>query len=244
MEAATALGEPAPGFLEGVRELCTARGAVLVFDEMITGFRWSEHGAQGVYGVTPDLSTWGKAMGNGFPISALAGRRDLMELGGLRTDAERVFLLSTTHGPEAVGLTAFRGVVEAYRREDPVGTMRRQGSKLAEAANEVVAAAGLSEYVDVAGHPSCLVFRTRDAQGRPSQEMRTVFLAELLRRGVLGQSFVISAAHTDADVEQTVAAVAGALPTYERALTDGVETVLEGRPVAPALRAHAAPRRL
>jgi glutamate-1-semialdehyde 2,1-aminomutase len=71
-----------------------------------------------------------------------------------------------------------------------------------------------------------------------------VFLAELLRRGVLGQSFVISAAHTDADVEQTVAAVAGALPTYERALTDGVETVLEGRPVAPALRARAAPRRL
>ena len=100
---------------------------------MITGFRWSAHGAQGVYGVTPDLSTWGKAMGNGFPISALAGRRELMELGGLRTDAERVFLLSTTHGPESVGLTAFRAVVEAYRREDPVGTMRRQGTKLAEA---------------------------------------------------------------------------------------------------------------
>jgi glutamate-1-semialdehyde 2,1-aminomutase len=244
MEAATALGDPAPGFLEGVRELCTARGAVLVFDEMITGFRWSEHGAQGVFGVTPDLSTWGKAMGNGFPISALAGRRDLMELGGLRTDAERVFLLSTTHGPETVGLTAFRAVVEAYRREDPVATMRRQGTRLAEAANEVVAAAGLAEYVDVAGHPSCLVFRTRDAHGAPSQEMRTVFLAELLRRGVLGQSFVISAAHTDDDVDHTVAAVAGALPAYERALTDGVETVLEGRPVAPALRAHAAPRRL
>ncbi|GAA4772261.1 glutamate-1-semialdehyde 2,1-aminomutase [Actinomycetospora chlora] len=244
MEAATALGDPAPGFLEGVRELCTAQGAVLVFDEMITGFRWSAHGAQGVYGVTPDLSTWGKAMGNGFPVSALAGRRELMELGGLRTDAERVFLLSTTHGPETVGLTAFRAVVEAYRRDDPVATMRRQGARLAAAVNEVVAAAGLAEHVDVAGHPACLVFRTRDAQGAPSQGMRTVFLAELLRRGVLGQSFVISAAHTDDDVEQTVAAVAGALPAYERALTDGVDTVLEGRPVAPALRAHAAPRRL
>ncbi|WP_285657277.1 glutamate-1-semialdehyde 2,1-aminomutase [Actinomycetospora sp. NBRC 106375] len=244
MEAATGLLEPAPGFLEGVRELCTAQGAVLVFDEMITGFRWSEHGAQGVYGVTPDLSTWGKAMGNGFPVSALAGRRELMELGGLRTDRERVFLLSTTHGPETAGLTAFRAVVEAYRREDPVATMRRQGTTLAEAANEVIAAAGMSEYVDVAGHPSCLVFRTRDAEGRPSQEMRTVFLAELLRRGVLGQSFVISAAHTDADVEQTVAAVAGALPAYERALAEGAGSVLDGRPVAPALRPMAAPRRL
>lgn len=244
LEAATTLQDPAPGFLEGVRELCTAHGTVLVFDEMITGFRWSAHGAQAVYGVTPDLSTWGKAMGNGFPVSALAGRRDLMELGGLRTDAERVFLLSTTHGPETVGLTAFRAVVEAYRRDDPVATMRRQGTKLAEACNEVVAAAGLDEFVDVVGHPACLVFRTRDADGRASQAMRTIFLAELLRRGVLGQSFVVSAAHTDADVEHTVAAVAGALPTYEKALTDGPEAVLEGRPVAPTLRATSAPRRL
>ncbi|HSK59983.1 MAG TPA: glutamate-1-semialdehyde 2,1-aminomutase [Actinomycetospora sp.] len=244
LEAATALHDPAPGFLSGVRELCTAEGAVLVFDEMITGFRWSAAGAQALHGVTPDLSTWGKAMGNGFPVSALAGRRDLMELGGLRTDDERVFLLSTTHGPETVGLTAFRAVVEAYRREDPVAVMRRQGGKLAEGATAVIAAAGLAEHVDVVGHPACLVFRTRDRDGRPSQEMRTVFLAELLRRGVLGQSFVISAAHTDADVEQTVAAVEGALPAYERALTHGAASVLDGRPVAPALRATAAPRRL
>ncbi|MEJ2888082.1 glutamate-1-semialdehyde 2,1-aminomutase [Actinomycetospora aeridis] len=244
MEAATGLHEPAPGFLEGVREMCTAEGTVLVFDEMITGFRWSAHGAQAVYGVTPDLSTWGKAMGNGYPVSALAGRRELMELGGLRTDLERVFLLSTTHGPETVGLTAFRAVVEAYRREDPVATMHRQGTKLAEACNEVVAAAGLTDFVDVTGHPACLVFRTRDADGHPSQPMRTVFLAELLRRGVLGQSFVISAAHTDEDVEHTVSAVEAALPAYEKALTDGPEAVLDGRPVAPALRPTAAPRRL
>ena len=204
LEAATALHDPAPGFLSGVRELCTAEGAVLVFDEMITGFRWSAAGAQALHGVTPDLSTWGKAMGNGFPVSALAGRRDLMELGGLRTDDERVFLLSTTHGPETVGLTAFRAVVEAYRREDPVAVMRRQGGKLAEGATAVIAAAGLAEHVDVVGHPACLVFRTRDRDGRPSQEMRTVFLAELLRRGVLGQSFVISAAHTDADIDRAL----------------------------------------
>ena len=80
MEAATALAEPEPGFLEGVRALCDAHGTLLVFDEMITGFRWSASGAQSVYGVRPDLSCWGKAMGNGFPLSALAGRRDLMEL--------------------------------------------------------------------------------------------------------------------------------------------------------------------
>ncbi len=123
LEAATATTEPAPGFLEGVRRLCDRHGALMVLDEMITGFRWSEHGAQSVYGVRPDLSCWGKAMGNGFPISALAGRREYMELGGLGTDAERVFLLSTTHGPEAASLAAFRAVVRAYGTERPIERM-------------------------------------------------------------------------------------------------------------------------
>ena len=75
MEAATATAEPAEGYLAGVRALCDRHGTLLVFDEMITGFRWSAGGAQAVYRVTPDLSCWGKAMGNGFPLSALAGRR-------------------------------------------------------------------------------------------------------------------------------------------------------------------------
>ena len=132
MEAGSATAEPGPGYLEGVRALCDAHGAVLVFDETITGFRWSEHGAQHLYGVTPDLSCWGKAMGNGFPISALAGKRELMELGGLRTDRDRVFLLSSTHGAETGGLAAFRAVVTAYRETDPIATMQRQGALLAE----------------------------------------------------------------------------------------------------------------
>ncbi|MDT7745972.1 MAG: glutamate-semialdehyde -aminomutase [Actinomycetota bacterium] len=243
-EAATALTAPEPAFLEGLRELCTAEGAVLVFDEMITGFRWATGGAQEVYGVVPDLSTWGKAIGNGFPLAALAGKRELMELGGLATDADRVFLLSTTNGPETVGLTAFRAVLEAYRTTDPIGAMRRAGERLAAGANEVIDEAGMSAYLEVAGHPSCLVFLTRDSTGAPSQEHRTLFLGELLKGGVLGQSFVISAAHTDADVDRTIQAVADALPIYRKAIELGSTSgLLEGRPVAPALRPQAAPRR-
>jgi glutamate-1-semialdehyde 2,1-aminomutase len=245
MEAATALAEPEPGFLEGVRALCDAHGALLVFDEMITGFRWSASGAQSVYGVRPDLSCWGKAMGNGFPISALAGRRDLMELGGLRTDSPRVFLLSTTHGPEAVSLAAFRAVVRAYTEGDPIGVMERRGTLLADGVNSAARELGVEEFVAAIGRPSCLVFTTRDGTGRPSQPYRTLFLQELLRRGVLGQSFVISAAHTVADVEHTVQAVREALAVYRRAIEDGgVERFLVGRPVAPALRSLASPRQL
>lgn len=243
-EAATGMVAPEAGFLEGLRELCTAEGAVLVFDEMITGFRWATGGAQEAFGVVPDLSTWGKAMGNGFPLAALAGKREIMELGGLNTDAERVFLLSTTNGPEAVGLAAFRAVVHAYRTTDPVGAMRHAGERLAAGANQVIDDAGMREYVEVAGHPNCLVFLTRDPSGAPSQEYRTLFLGELLKAGVLGQSFVISAAHTDADVDHTIQAVAGALPVYAKAIEiGGTAGLLEGRPVAPALRPHAAPRR-
>lgn len=243
MEAATALAEPLPGFLEGVRALCDSHGTLLIFDEMITGFRWAAGGAQAVYGVVPDLSCWGKAMANGFPLAALAGRQEYMEFGGLRTDRDRVFLLSTTHGPETSALAAFRAVVHAYRTEDPIGLMEHAGQRLARGANDAIAEYGLSEHLEVAGRPSCLIFATRDADGMPSQAFRTLFMQELLRRGVLGQSFVTSAAHGDADVDLTIAAVRAALPTYRRAIDAGTtDGLLAGRPVAPAIRRTAAPR--
>ena len=245
MEAATATSEPAPGYLQGVRDLCDRHGTLLIFDEMITGYRWSASGAQNIYGVQPDLSSWGKAMGNGFPISALAGKRCYMELGGLRTDDDRVFLLSTTHGPETGALAAFRAVVRAYAEEDPIGRMEATGRLLADGVNAVSADMNLAEYVQVVGRPSCQVFLTKDGQKRPSQPYRTLFLQEMLQNGVLGQSFVNSAAHTVADVEKTIEAVRASLQVYGRAIESGsVDGFLRGRPVAPALRRHAAPRRL
>ncbi|WP_069160976.1 glutamate-1-semialdehyde 2,1-aminomutase [Nocardia altamirensis] len=245
LEAATALAEPEPGFLEGVRALCDRHGALLVFDEMITGFRWSAGGAQAVYGVRPDLSCWGKAMGNGFPLSALAGKREVMELGGLRTEHNRVFLLSTTHGPESGSLAAFRAVVHEYRTSDPIDRMERAGRRLADGVNAIAADLGIAEHLQVLGRPSCLIFATRDHHGHPSQEFRTLFLQELLHRGVLGQSFVTSAAHTDDDIDQTIAACRDAAATYRKAIEQGsVEGLLVGRPVAPAIRRTAAPRRI
>jgi glutamate-1-semialdehyde 2,1-aminomutase len=245
LEAATATAEPAPGFLEGLRSVTDQNGAVLIFDEMITGMRWSRHGAQSVYGVTPDLSTWGKAIGNGFSVSALAGKRELMELGGLNTDASRVFLLSTTHGAETTGLAAYLAVSATYAERDVVGEMEVQGSKLRRGLEQAAQQAGMSEHLIILGRPSCLVFATKDHNGQPSQAFRTLFIQELLRRGVLGQSLVISAAHTDADIDRTVDAAVGALEVYARAVDAGsTDGLLAGRPVAPAMREFAEPRRL
>jgi glutamate-1-semialdehyde 2,1-aminomutase len=242
---ATATAEPAPGFLEGLRALADEHGFVLVFDEMITGMRWAAGGAQSVYGVTPDLSTWGKALGNGFSVSALAGRRDLMDQGGLNTDDSRVFLLSTTHGAETTGLAAYLAVAHEYAERDVVGTMEAQGGQLRSKLEAAIDEHGLSENVSVMGRPSCLVFGTKDHEHQPSQAFRTLFIQEMLKRGVLGQSLVISAAHTDEHIDLTVDAAHGALGVYAQAVSRGTtDGLLVGRPVAPAMREHAAPRRL
>jgi glutamate-1-semialdehyde 2,1-aminomutase len=123
--------------------------------------------------------------------------------------------------------------------------MERQGERLANGVRAVARDAGLQDVVQVHGRPSCMVFSTADPDGAPSQEYRTLFLQELLRRGVLGQSFVVSAAHTDDDIDQTIEAVEGALEIYARAIEAGsTNGFLMGRPVAPAMRTFAAPRQL
>lgn len=246
LEPATVLVEPAPGFLDGVRLLCTEHGAVLVFDEMITDFRWSQHGAQGCYGVTPDVSTWGNAMANGFPLAALAGRRELMELGGRRTSAPRVFLLSSTHGADAVSLAAVRAVVRAYRERDVIGihgapgpSSRGRGGRRGRRGSYRRAPLGRGPSVvpDVPDRG-----RVRSAV---ADHAHPVPAGRSCKRGVLGQSFVISAVLTDADVAQTAEAARGATVVYTKALESGrPEDLFHGRPVAPAHRRYANPRRL
>ncbi len=229
--------EPPPGYLSGLRELADRHGCVLIFDEMITGFRWSEAGAQGLYGVVPDLSTFGKALGNGFAVSALAGRRELMERGGLRDPGDRVFLLSTTHGAETHSLAAAMAVQATYSEEGVTAQLHALGERLAAGVREAAAGMGVAEHVVVRGRASNLVFATLDPDGQPSQEYRTLFLRRLLAGGVLAPSFVVSSALTEADIEHTVDVVGQACAVYRKALDAGDPTPwMGGRPVKPVFR--------
>ncbi|MFB6889995.1 glutamate-1-semialdehyde 2,1-aminomutase [Kitasatospora sp. NPDC056327] len=229
--------EPPPGYLTGLRELADRHGCLLVFDEMITGLRWSEAGAQGLYGVVPDLSTFGKALGNGFAVSALAGRRDLMEYGGLRHSGERVFLLSTTHGAETHSLAAAMAVQTTYAEEGVTARLHALGERLAAGVREAAATAGVGDHVLVRGRASNLVFATLDGDGQPSQPFRTLFLRELLAGGVLAPSFVVSSALDDADIDHTVDVVARACAVYRKALDDpDPASWPAGRPVKPVFR--------
>jgi glutamate-1-semialdehyde 2,1-aminomutase len=227
---------PSDGFLSAVRDLAHQHGALLVFDEMITGFRWHLGGAQAVYGVQADLAGFGKALANGFAVSALVGRREIMALGGWSHDRDRVFLLSTTHGAETHALAAAIATIEVYEREPVIATLDRQGQRLQRGCNDAAAALGISHCFQLVGRPCNLVYVTRDAEGQPSQAFRTLFMQELIKGGVLAPSFVVSYSHSDADIDRTIDVVHRALGTYRRGLEDGVHTVLEGRPVRPVDR--------
>lgn len=235
---------PQDGFLHAVQQECRKHGALFILDEMICGFRWHKSGGQGYLNIDPDLSTWGKAMGNGFAVSALAGKREFMRLGGLdHTDKPRTFLLSTTHGGETHALAAAIAVISIYKTEPVIEHLYAMGERLRRRATEVIARHGLSAHVAVQGHAPCLVYSTLDQHGQPSQAFRSLFLQELIRHGVLAPSLVVSYSHTEADIDATVEAMDKALIMYGRALADGVEKYLIGRPSAIVNRAYnTAPR--
>ncbi len=239
LEAATQ-HDPPPGYLAGLRDLADRHGCLLVFDEMITGFRWSEAGAQGLYSVVPDLSTFGKALGNGFAVSALTGRRDVMQLGGLQHSQERVFLLSTTHGAETHSLAAAMAVMETYVEEGITARLHALGERLAAGVRDAAAGMGVADHVVVRGRASNLVYATLDENQRPSQDYRTLFIRQLIAGGVLAPSFVVSSALTEEDVDRTVDVVAQACAVYRKAL-DAADpgAWMGGRPVRPVFRRFA-----
>ncbi|MBK9170081.1 MAG: glutamate-1-semialdehyde 2,1-aminomutase [Bryobacterales bacterium] len=229
---------PEPGFLHALKQLCAQQGALLIFDEMITGFRWHLGGAQQFHGVTPDLSTFGKAMGNGFAIAALAGKREIMERGGLLHREPRVFLLSTTHGAETHALAAALETLRVYQDLDVIDTLWRQGARLRALVERSVTENRLEGFFEVTGRPCNLVYATKDQDGNRSQAFRTLFLQETIRRGVLAPSFVVSFSHSDADIDRTAEIVHEAHMVYRKALDDGIGKYLEGRPVKPVYRTY------
>jgi glutamate-1-semialdehyde 2,1-aminomutase len=222
--------EPGDGFLQGVQALCREHGAVMVFDEVITGFRFHLGGAQQLYGVVPDLAIFGKALANGFSVSALCGKREIMRLGSREREQDNVFLLSTTHGAEIPALAAAIATMHVYRSEPVVEQLYRQGERLQRGMLEAVRRHGMGDYVTIAGRPCNLLFGTRGPDGQPSQAYRTLFLQELIRRGVLAPSFIVSYSHTDEDIDKTIDAIDGALSVYKRALDEGTDRYLVGSP--------------
>lgn len=237
MEAAN-YSEPASGYFARVQELCAAHGTLFVLDEMITGFRWNLGGAQTEYKLTPDLSTFGKALGNGFSVAALAGKREHMELGGILHDRPRVFLLSYTHGAESHCLAAARATIETYQQEPVIATLYRQGERLKQELTALAQQLGIDQHFYLLGRGCNLIYVTEDAKGQRSQAFRTLLLEQLIARGIFSPSLVVSYAHDDSVIDRTIEAFAEALPVYRHALEMGTEKFLKSRPSKPVFRKY------
>lgn len=235
--AATA--EPKPGFLEKVREITNKYGVILIFDEMITGFRWHPQGAQTYYGVTPDLSTFGKAIANGFAMSALVGRRDIMELGGLYHDKPRVFLLSTTNGGETHALAAAQKTLEVLKDGEIIKQNWAKGKKLIDGFSAIAAEFGISEQAKMLG-VECSPYQVfLDRNGLVDLSLRALYLQEMIKHGVLIPYISISHSHTEADIEKTLEASRNAMRILAQAVEKGsTDGLLVGPAVKPVFRKY------
>jgi glutamate-1-semialdehyde 2,1-aminomutase len=236
LEAATT-ELPQPGFLSGVRELCTRHGVVLVFDEIITGFRWHARGAQSLFGVTPDLSTWSKGLANGFSASALCGRRDIMEIGGIRHNVDRVFLLSTTFGGETHHLAAVKETATRVFRGGVVERIWEVGAALIRGLRDAARDSGIEKRALTLGF-DCSPYQVfLDGDGHPDLELRTLYVQEMIRAGILIPYIAPSAAHTDEDIDRTIGAARAAMAVVSKAMEAGsTRGLLIGEATKPVFR--------
>jgi glutamate-1-semialdehyde 2,1-aminomutase len=223
-----------------VARLSRANGAVFVADEMVSGYRAGWPGGCARRGVTPDLSTWGKAVGNGFSFCALTGRADIMDLGGIvQRSAPRVFLMSTTNGAEAHALAAADAVLSTYRTANVLDHHARLVKDVAAGMRAAVSGAGLEQAIEIHDSSWRIVTVYRDGEGRVSLPHRTLMMQEMIRGGALFQGlFLPCYSHTDADVAVVVRAFEAACLVYKDALGDGVDPHLVGEATRPVFRRY------
>jgi glutamate-1-semialdehyde aminotransferase len=196
---------PPPGYLEGVRGLADKYGAVLIFDEIRTGFRVALGGAQERYGVTPDLSTFGKAMANGYPISAVVGRSKFMDV------CEKKVFISSTFFPNSLEMAAALKCIEIIRRDRIIEDVWEKGTAFLKGLAEIVAAT--KAPAKISGIPP-MPFLTFDKVDDSYKERRERFYTETIRRGLFVQPFhhwYISARHSEADLKKALQAIREAL---------------------------------
>lgn len=231
--------EPKNGFLEEVRDLSHRQGALLIFDEIITGFRMALGGAQEYFRVTPDLAAYGKAMGNGMPISALVGRADVMRL------FEEVFF-STTFGGEALSIAASLATIREMQGKPVLAHIWRLGQSLREGYNQAAADAGLQDVTKCIGYPCWPEWLFVGPDGQPWLEAQTLFLQEIIKRGILTRpGMFVCYGHSDDDIRSTLSVFREALEILREAIRKGrVAESLEGDVVQPVIRStvHIAPR--
>jgi glutamate-1-semialdehyde 2,1-aminomutase len=210
---------PKDNFLEKVKELVHKNNALLIFDETITGFRYSLGGAQQFFGVTPDLATFGKGMANGHPLSAVVGSSKIMK------KVEDIFF-SGTFGGETLSLAAASVIIDKYKKERVIEHLFDVGTYLLKQLNELINSNDLTDIFWASGHPSWSFLHIKDQQKYDSFEIKTFLLQEMFKRGILTLGLHnLSFSHTSKDIDELIAAYTEVLPMIKQHIDN--QTLLE-----------------
>jgi glutamate-1-semialdehyde 2,1-aminomutase len=226
-----AFTQPSEGYLQGVKDLAHKHGALFILDEIVTGFRFRGGSAQAMYGVTPDLCSLGKGMANGFPISVVAGRADIMKL------MEEVFF-SFTMGGEAVSLAAANAVLDKVASEPVFDKIAIEGAHLKEGLTALIEKHGLSNVMSVSGDPSWQVITIKDLPNITQWELKTLWVQECAQNGILNIGIhFLGLAHTRQVIDEVLAGYDQALSVLARAVSAGaIEGFLLCDPLKPLFR--------
>lgn len=221
-------------------DIAHKNGALWITDEMITGYRAHFPGSFVKFGVVPDMATWGKGIANGFSFCCLTGKREIMELGGIRQKGkEKLFLISTTHGGETCSIAAALATLEEFQKYDIITHNHQLGEKFMQDARKIIQQHQLADYIKVIQFPWHASLTYADINGNNSWELRTLFHQEMIKRGVLFQGiFCPHFSHTEADVEHILYAIDESCAIYKKALEDGYEKYLVGEPIKPVFRKY------
>lgn len=203
---------PELGFLEGIRALCDEHGIVLIFDEMITGFRFSLGGAQELFGVTPDLATFGKGLANGYPLSAVVGKKEIMQL------MEEIFF-SGTFGGETLSLAAAKAVLTKLQHQPILQHIHAQGEYLIDGLTAQLKDLGSPKWLEVCGHPSWSFLLVKDTESYSSYQLKSLLLQEMNAKGILlGGGHNLNFAHQREDIDAILSAYSTILPMLQQTI--------------------------
>ncbi len=227
---------PKPGYLESVKEITHQNGALLIFDEVVTGFRLGLSGAQGYFGVVPDMAAFGKGMANGMAISVVVGRRDILSL------IEQGAFISTTFGGEALSIAAALKTIEILERErvffdkfTKLGTLLRKGVE------GIIAALDLKDCIEPIGLPIHFALKFKNLGNLKHFDLLSVFQQEAIQQGVLtigAHNFCL--AHSEEDIATTLQAYTHAFGMVKQAVqNDSLEGILLGGRFSPIFKRDA-----
>jgi glutamate-1-semialdehyde 2,1-aminomutase len=223
--------EPGKNYLEQLMEEARQAGALVVFDETITGFRFSLGGAQELFGLKPDLATLGKAMANGFPLSAVVGKAEYMKM------MEEIFF-SFTFGGETLSLAACQASLKKLQREPVLETIAKRGTLLKNQLAQILIESGLEETFSVSGHPSWVFLNIKEHKKYTSWQIKTLFLQEVFRRGILLiGTHNMSYSHSETDIEQLMKVYREVFVLLRDALeNETLEKLLEVKALEPLFK--------